>query len=89
MVVRRGEALGFDRAAIALLGVPALDPAIGHSKDPGYADVVILALRDMQDVILAVAPGCYEIEDLLEKGRVWFFRAGVVGREGGEEGRSK
>ena len=67
MVVRRGEALGLDRAAIALLGVPALDPAVGHAKRPGYADVVVLALRDVQDVVLAVAPGCHEIEHLLKK----------------------
>ena len=89
MVVRHGEALRLDRAAIALLGVPALDPAIGQAKCPGYADVVILALRDVQDVVLAVTPGGDEIKDLLEERRIRFLRSGIVGGKGGEEGRSQ
>jgi hypothetical protein len=67
MEVRLGEALRLDRAAIALLGMAALDPAIGQAELSGDSDVVILALRDMQDVVRVSPSASDEGEDLLER----------------------
>ncbi len=78
MIVRLSKFTRLDRAAIALLSVAALDPAVGQTEPARYADVMILTLCDMQDVILTVAFAFHEGENLLKKHRIRFLGAGVV-----------
>lgn len=52
MVIGCGEFGGLNSAAIALLCVATLDPTVGQPELPGNADIVILALGDMQNVVL-------------------------------------
>src|SRR6185312_12951864 len=49
--------LGDRRSAIALLPLAPLDPANGVAELLGDPDIVVLALRDMQDLVLLVAEG--------------------------------
>lgn len=51
VIIRLGKVFRLNRTAISLLVVAALNPAIRHAKLPGNADIVVLALRDMQDVV--------------------------------------
>lgn len=78
MEIRPGHGLRFGRAAEAFLALAALDPAGGIAKLPSDADVVILALGDMQYLRLPVAeqglPSLVEGEEL----RVGLGAAGFV-----------
>ncbi|QTK81503.1 Hypothetical protein AT6N2_L0601 [Agrobacterium tumefaciens] len=89
VIVRLRKILRLYRAAIALLGVATLDPTIRHAQFPGNADIVVLALRDVQNVVLRCALAFDESKYLFEEGRIGFFRARVIRREGGMKGIAK
>ena len=76
MEIRRREIVRLYRSAVALLGMTALDPAICQPELSGNSDVVILALRDMQDIVACIALLLDEGEDLFKEGRVRLFRTG-------------
>src|SRR5690606_20134471 len=74
------------RAAIAFLVHPPLDPADLVAEGAGNADVMILALRDVQYVFLPIAESGLPPEIMREEARIGLGAFGVVHRDGVVEG---
>ena len=76
----------FRRSAKALHALAPLDPADLVTKLAGDTDVMMLALRHVQDFGLLVAERRLPPLVVGEEFRIWFGNPGVIGADGVVEG---
>ncbi len=86
MEIGFGQVCDRDRAAEALLALPAFDPARGIAQCLGDADIVILALGDMQDVIPCKARAADPPAGKAEEIRIRLFAQGLINRDAVQNG---
>src|SRR5258708_2488472 len=79
MKIRLGQRGDSRRSAKTLLPLAALDPADLVAKRPRDADVVVLALRHVQDFVLSVAMRRLASAIVREELRIGLGAAGFVG----------
>src|SRR5690606_31756433 len=79
-VIMRLRELGGRLRAGALLAVPAFNPAHGEAETLRNADIVVLALCDMQEVLQAIAVHAAAPERVGKDARIGLAGAHVFGR---------
>src|SRR6516162_2819827 len=86
MKIRFGEGFRHWRPAEALQALAPLDPAHFVAQFSRHADVVILALRDVQNLFLLVAERRLAAEVVSEEARVRLWILGLVDGDAVMEG---